>query len=164
MSKSNAQLIDPKQEGHGPLSLTKPVFDAGALTRAEDALKGMSDSFEEWLDRDVTRLHTARLAARAGGWSVEGLEVLMTVSHDVKGMGGTYGYPLVTQMAASLCRLIETPAGKAAAQGDPSLVDAHVDAIRAAARDAIKTDGNPVGRNLLHALEERVARLGVAPR
>ena len=38
MSKSNAQLIDPKQEGHGPLSLTKPVFDAGALTRAEDAL------------------------------------------------------------------------------------------------------------------------------
>lgn len=164
MGKAKGELIDPKREGRGPLALKQPVFDEHAVARADEALKGMSGSFEEWLNKDVTRLHTARLAAHAGGWTVEGLEGLMTVSHDVKGMGGTYGYPIVTQMAASLCRLIETDAGKAAAQSDPDLVHAHVDAIRAAARDGIKNDGHSIGRTLLHALEERVAHLGVAPR
>lgn len=163
MGKAKGELIDPKREGRGPLALKQPIFDDDAVARADEALREMSDSFEEWLNRDVVRLHTARLAAQSGGWTAEALEILMTISHDVKGMGGTYGYPIVTQMAASLCRLIETDAGKAAAQADPGLVYAHVDAIRAAARDGIKNDGHALGRTLLHALEERVARLGVAP-
>jgi len=38
-----------------------------------------------------------------------------------------------------------------------ALVDAHIDAIRAAVRDDIKTDEHPVGRALSDELEARVA-------
>ena len=78
-------------------------------------------------------------------------------------MGGAYGFPLVTQIAASLCRLIETDAGKFAAQRNPGLVTAHVDALRAAVRDRITTVEHPVGRALVSALEAQVEQLGVAP-
>jgi hypothetical protein len=43
------------------------------------------------------------------------------------------------------------------------LVEAHVDALRAALRDGVKTDAHPVGRLLLRTLEAEVEALGVAP-
>jgi hypothetical protein len=63
-----------------------------------------------------------------------------------------------------LCRLIETSAGKALAQRDPSLARTHIDALRAAVRDGINSADHPVGKAVLHALETGVAALGVAPR
>jgi hypothetical protein len=60
--------------------------------------------------------------------------------------------------------MIETDAGKALAQRDPSLARAHVDALRASVRDGISSADHPMGRAVLKALEARVAELGVAPR
>jgi len=140
------------------------MFAADAVARADETMKAMSASFEKWLDADAQTLQTARAAAEAAGWDETSLETLMRAAHDLKGMGGAYGYPLVTDIAASLCRLIETDAGKAAARANPSLVCAHVDALRAAIRDRIASDAHPVGKALVQALETRVAALGVAPR
>lgn len=141
-----------------------PLFDAAAVARAEQALQSMSGHFQGWLEEEVDKVQAARKAAEADGWSVASLETLLVAAHDVKGLGATYEYPLATRIAASLCRLIETPEGKAAAQRDPKLVAAHVDSIRAAARDRIKNVRDPIGMALLSALEERVQALGVAPR
>ena len=106
----------------------------------------------------------ARLEAAKAGWSDAGLDAVWRAAHDLKGMGGTYGYPLVTQLAASLCRLTETEAGKSAARVNPALVDAHVDGLRAALRDRIASDAHPLGRALVQTLEAKVRDLGVAPR
>jgi chemotaxis protein histidine kinase CheA len=162
--KSKPQLIDPREAGHRPPQLTQPVFSAEALARADKTLEAMSGSFEKWLDADIARLQAARLEAAQAGWSDASLDALWRVAHDLKGMGGTYGYPLVTQLAASLCRLTETEAGKSAARANPSLVDAHVDGLRAALRDRIASDAHPVGRALVQTLEAKVRELGVAPR
>jgi hypothetical protein len=164
MSKTDAQLIDPKEFGRRTFDVKAPVFDADCVARAEEALKALSGSFQGWLEEEVRKLQAARLAGEQAGWTTEALEALLGVAHDIKGLGATYDYPLATQIAASLCRLIETDAGKAAARNEPSLVHAHVDAVRAAARDQIKSAANPLGRALLRALEARVAELGVAPR
>ena len=147
-----------------PLDLKAPVFDEAAVARADDALKAMSGSFQEWLEEEMSKLQAARLAAETARWSAPALEPVMAAAHDLKGLGGTYDFPLVTQIAASLCRLIETDAGKAAARAEPALVCAHVDALRAALRGGIKTDDHPIGRSLLQALEAKVEALGVAPR
>ena len=164
MTKPKVQLIDPRDYERRPLDLKQPVFDGQALARAEDALRSMSGSFQEWLEADVAKLQAARAQGDAEGWTEKTLEALFSVAHDIKGLGATYDYPLATSIAASLCRLIETDAGRDAARADPSLLYAHVDAVRAAARDQIKSAANPVGRALLRALEDRVHELGVAPR
>lgn len=146
------------------LNLKAPVFDEAAVARADDALKAISGSFQQWLEEDMAKLQAARLAAEAAGWRADALEPVMAAAHDLKGLGGSCEFPLLTQIAASLCRLVETDAGKAAARAEPALVSAHVDALRAALRDGIKTDAHPIGRMLLRTLEAQVEALGVAPR
>jgi chemotaxis protein histidine kinase CheA len=158
------EVVNPKQAGKRALGLSKPVFDEKAVERADLAMEVISQNFREWLDKEVSRTQSARVAAQAAGWSHASLDELNLCAHDLKGLAATYGYPLITSIAASLCRLIETDAGKAIARTQPDLVEAHVDAARAAQRDRIKSVESPVGRALLAALEARVDALGVAPR
>lgn len=164
MSKTQVQIIQPRDIGLPVLDGKTPVFDADAVARADQTLQAMSGSFQQWLEADVRRLQQARIEAERAQWSDPALDQLMWVAHDIKGMGASYGYPLATEIAASLCRLIETPAGKAAARVAPSLAQAHVDTLRAVVRDQIKTSDHPIGRALLKALGAEVERLGVAPR
>jgi chemotaxis protein histidine kinase CheA len=164
MSQHPARLIDPKEGTRRPLELKSPVFDEEAVARADEALRAMSGSFQQWLEDEVTKLQAARLSASVARWDDEGLEALMLAAHDLKGLGATYDYPLVTQIAASLCRLIDSDEGKAAVRTGPALLTGHVDAIRAAVRDGIKTDNHPVGSSLLRALEARVDALGLPRR
>lgn len=156
------KVIDPRQEGYGPLKLAQPVFSEEAIARAESTLETMASAFAHWLDDDLERLHAARLQACNSAWSHQTLDALWRAAHDLKGMGETYGYPLVTQLAGSLCRLLETNAGKQAARAAPALVEAHVDAARAAGHGRMPAN-DPAGRAVLNALEEQVRRLGVAP-
>jgi chemotaxis protein histidine kinase CheA len=141
----------------------KVLFDEAAVARAEQALRSLSSNFQGWLEDEVAKVQAARLAAADGAWSDETLEALLSAAHDVKGLGATYEYPIATRIAASLCRLLETPEGKRAARAAPRLVHAHVDAMRAAARDQIKTAEDPIGRELVRVLEQQVDALGVAP-
>lgn len=135
------------------------AFDADALARAEAALQSLSGEFEQWMGDEVTRLTHARTEARHAGFDDASLVTLYSCAHDIKGLGGTYDYPLATLLAASLCRLIETPAGRVRAATRPAIVDAHVDAIRAAYSAQIKTSEHPVGRELLRELNRQVGDL-----
>lgn len=164
MSKPKVQVISPREIGLPVIETRGPLFDADAVARADDALKTMSASFQDWLEADVAKLQTARQSAEENAWTDAALDGVFAVAHDVKGMGESYGYPLATEIAASLCRLIETPAGKAAARAMPALVTAHVDTLRAIVRDHITSADHPTGRVLLTTLHGQVDRLGVAPR
>jgi len=137
----------------------KPVglsFDADALARAEAALKSLSSEFEKWMGDEVVRLTAARLAARQTNYAEPAMLALYSSAHDIKGLGATYDYPLATLIAASLCKLIETPAGRDRARTRTAVVEAHVDAIRAAYSAQIKTNDHPVGRELLAELNRQV--------
>jgi hypothetical protein len=134
-------------------------IDAAAIAKAEAALKSLSGNFSEWMQDELNKLETARQAIRVTGLNAETAETLYFRAHDLKGLGATYEFPLVTRIAASLCKLIDDPDTR---QSAPMfLVDAHIDAIRAAVRDDIKTDTHPVGKILITELERRVAE--VAP-
>lgn len=136
-----------------------PMFDSAALGRAEQALQALSAEFAEWMTHEVERIAAAQRAARASDYAEADLASLYGCAHDIKGLGATYDYPLATQIAASLCRLLETPAARARARARPAIVDAHIDAIRAAVTAGVKTKEHPVGRELLAALEAQVATL-----
>jgi chemotaxis protein histidine kinase CheA len=164
MSKPSVQFVDPRDAGLRGLELKRPIFDENAAVRATEALGNLGESMEAWIDADIERLQMARLACEASEWGLEQLDALLLCAHDLKGMGATYGFPLASQFAASLCRLIETESGKAAAQRQPALVCAHVDALRAAIRGRIRDAAHPVGKALVETLDAQVAKLGVAPR
>lgn len=129
-------------------------IDPSALAKAEAALKGLSDSFGQWMQDELTKLDAARERIRTDGYTAETAENLYFRAHDLKGLGSTYGYPLVTRIAGSLCRLIDDPATRLAAP--LFLLDAHIDGIKASVRGDIRDAEHPVGKTLVEELERRV--------
>ncbi len=130
-------------------------INADAIAKAEEALKAMSAQFSQWLNDEVAKLDKAQADIREKGYTAETAEALYFRAHDLKGLGSTYEYPLVTRIAGSLCRMLDDPAARLTAP--LPILDAHIDAIRAVVRDGIKTDENPTGRVLAEALEAQVA-------
>ena len=129
-------------------------IDPAAIAKAEAALKSLSGNFAEWLNDEVTKLDAARQRVRTEGLTPEAAENLYLRAHDLKGLGATYEYPLVTRIAGSLCKLIDDPAKRS--EAPLFLVDAHIDAIKAAVKGGIQTDGHPTGSALVQELEQRV--------
>jgi len=130
-------------------------IDANAIARAEEALKAMSAQFGQWLNDEVVKLDKAQADIRSQGYTPETAEALYFRAHDLKGLGTTYEYPLVTRIAASLCRMLDDAVKRI--QAPLAVVDAHIDAIKAVVRDKIQTDEHPVGRDLVETLEARTA-------
>ena len=130
-------------------------IDADAIAKAEAALKAMSAQFGQWLKDEIVKLDQAQADIRAKGYTPETAEALYFRAHDLKGLGTTYQYPLVTRIAGSLCRMMDDADKRM--QAPAAILDAHIDAIRAVVRDEIQTDEHPVGRALAETLEARVA-------
>lgn len=154
MSKTNEAQIIPapnalKLKIGGKLSL-----DTDAIARAEAALKSLSGQFSEWLQDEINKLEAARAEVHAQGLTTQTSEVLYMRAHDLKGLGTTYEFPLVSRIAASLCKLIDEPANRVSAP--LHLVDAHIDAIKAAVRENIKDADHPIGQVLVTELERKV--------
>ena len=115
----------------------------------------MSGQFGQWLQDEITKLDAAQAAIRAEGYNAATAEGLYFRAHDLKGLGATYQYPLVTRLAGSLCKLMDDPIKRL--EAPMMLIDAHIDAIRAVVRDQIQTDDHPTGRVLSETLEAKVA-------
>jgi hypothetical protein len=137
-----------------------PLMPAGAVNpdvvaRAEAALKALSAQFSVWLQDEIDKLDAARARVADEGLTGDAGEALYTRAHDLKGLGGTYGFPIVTRAAGSLCRVIDSAAARAAAP--TVLVDSHINAIKAMIRDDIKEDTHPIGQAMVLSLEDQVA-------
>jgi chemotaxis protein histidine kinase CheA len=134
------------------------VIDVAAIAKAEAALKSLSGKFSQWLQDEITKLEAARMQVKTAGMTAETMENLYLRAHDLKGLGTTYGYQLITRIAGSLCRLIDEKDKRL--EAPMGLVDAHIDAIKAAVREDMKADDHPLGLALITELERRVKELG----
>lgn len=130
-------------------------LDAQAVARAEAALKSLSVNFDQWMVEELSRLEAARDDVRAQGWNAVTAEALYRRVHDIKGLGTTYGYQLVTRIGTSLCGLLHDADTRLAAP--LALVNAHIDGIVASIRQDIRTDADPAGQALAEELEAQAA-------
>ena len=130
------------------------ALDQEAIAKAEAALADLSSQFETWLTDEIGKLDAVYATIKAQGLTRENADALFYRAHDLKGLGTTYGYPLITRVAGSLCKMMDDENKRT--EAPRALVDAHLDAIRAIVRDQIKTDAHPVGEILASTLEQRV--------
>jgi chemotaxis protein histidine kinase CheA len=122
------------------------------VARAEQALAQLASEFSGWMQEECERLDRARSEVRAQGFSPATHEAMFHSVHDIKGEAATFGYPWVTAIADSLCRLIEhTPD---MARIPMVLVDQHVDAVRAMVRESARPDIATVADALSRRLRE----------
>lgn len=149
------EMITPPNALKAKIGGAMSRIDEDAIRRAEMALESISHEFDDWIDEEVQKLEASWKAAKKGDGDAETLlELVYGASHDLKGLAKTYGYPLVTRYAKSLCTLLDTPERRAAASA--ALIEAHVATCRVAVRDRIKADDHPVGIVLATELEKQV--------
>ena len=136
---------------------TKVEFDP--VARAEAALAELAEDFTQWMEQECVRLDTARNAVKASGFNQGTRDALFLAIHDIKGQATTFGFPQVTPVAESLCRLIEhTPDMRRIPMG---LVDQHVDAVRAITHKNTRGDSDAnaarLAEKLRHVTDEFLA-------
>jgi CheY-like chemotaxis protein len=127
------------------------------LASAESALKREAEGFLDWakgyldsLSRQVSE------AKQLSGERTANFEQINLIAHELRGQGGTFGYPLITVFGKSLYELTKPPCR----QDDANLeiVKAHIDTMRAVLREKIEGDGGEVGQALFKALKAAITK------
>jgi hypothetical protein len=135
---SDHEVISPPHRLRQVLSNVDGVPADEPVARADQALALLAGVFATWMEEEGERLDEARNAVKAAGFTAATREALFFAAHDIRGDAETLGYPGLTIPAESLCRLIEhTPDMN---RIPLSLVDQHVDAVRAIIREGNRPD------------------------
>lgn len=130
------------------------------IARADAALQQLSSEFGAWMYAECERLEAARQQVAAQGMNEKTHDELFRAAHDIRGEAATFGYPMVAGPADSLCRLLEhTPERDCIPL---ALVDQHVDAVRAIAREYGRPDlldmANALTARLRHVTDDFLRR------
>jgi len=146
------EILKPPSDLRGKVRELTPreakKFDP--VKAAEVALQRLSSHFGNWMDNETRDLMNAWESIRADGLTEDSLATLFQAAHNIKGQALTLGFPLVGQVAAGFCHLIENlpSPDKLPMQ----LAERYVEAIRAMVMEGAKDDANKTGVELLETL------------
>jgi hypothetical protein len=136
----------------------EPVADIGynplkeTLARAEEATTALRANYTEWARIDVDQAQSLLDAAKTDAdRRREHLDLVYAAMHNIKGQGASFGYPLVTRIGQSLCRLL-TP-GRTLDDAGLKVAQAHLDALKLVLEKKIAGKGGEVGDKLATRLE-----------
>lgn len=142
--------------GSGPAKLDKALLD-----RAEAAVQKLEVNYNEWVKDDLDEIEkTLRVLIAADGKDSEALRALYRVVFDTKGQGGSFGFPLLTEVAGSLAEFVsdKTELDRFAIE----VAAAHVSAMRAIIKENVRDDGGQTGAALVEGLQALVAKARAA--
>ena len=84
------------------------------------------------------------------------------ISHELRGQGGIFDYPLITSFGKSLYDATLDSRGKVT-ENRLKLIEAHIDALRVVFNKRVKGQGGKVGSELLKDIERAVKKYSEAP-
>jgi chemotaxis protein histidine kinase CheA len=132
-------------------------IDAAAMRRAEEALLSAAEDYPDWVMTTITKLSNLhQMCVDNPPARRPTFEQIRRIAHDLKGQGGTFGYPLVTSFATSLHRFASMREG--IEDEHVEIIKAHIDSMRAVVRDRVSGDGGDIGIALAKGLDEVIKR------
>lgn len=132
-------------------------IDPAAVEKAAAALAAMAEDYPDWVAKHIEqlRLHHARCVDTPGE-RARHYGAMREIAHDMKGQGGTFGYPLMTTFAASLYDFVGPNAGTTDAHVE--IIKSHIDAMAAVIKERVKGDGGQIGQALTKGLKDAIDR------
>ena len=114
------------------------AIDPEAVARAKSIVASMSEEYLEWLRGDLDELDKTLSEARG---SVRAVVQLRRKAHDIRGQGGSFGFPLISQVADALHKVIVSQDDILSAEGE-TLVRGLFGALRLVVGRQARGDGD----------------------
>jgi chemotaxis protein histidine kinase CheA len=143
--------IATKVSGSGPMSERMVKNADFVLKKHAEAYANTSKILVEKLAKIVEQLDENSNGQK------QIIQSIFNLTHNIRGQGGTFGYDLITDIAASLCEFtdeLDTCDAKAI-----KLINAHVDALRAVIMENATGDGGDTGKAISQSLGLAVHKL-----
>lgn len=134
---------------------------AAALARAEAAVAALSRDYIAWAKTDLALCRQHLDAAGSEPAERQGhITALFAVAHNIKGQGSSFGYPLMTRLGQSLCRLTKRP--RSFSQDELTLMENHLKLMNDVLQQEARGDGTPALRDAVLRIETDVDALSAA--
>lgn len=127
----------------------------GILEQAEEKLERASLDFTEWASTYLSNLsNLCTEALLKEGRRKKYFDEINTLAHELRGQGGTFGYPMISQVG----KMLYDCTGDGCREDDNAveIVKAHIDTMRAVIREKISGDGGKIGKELIKGLKASV--------
>jgi CheY-like chemotaxis protein len=141
-----------REKAGGTATSGKGALPVRALNEADGTLQRNSFEFHDWALEYLAIM--SRICDKAMRVPEDRrrkpFEKINEISHELRGQGGTFGYPLITSVGKMLYGIT----GFACSTDDMAIriVKAHIDIMRVVFRDRVTGDGGDVGRELIKTL------------
>lgn len=128
-----------------------------ALEAAEQALTKMAEDYPDWVSGLIVKLQEQHgRCVDTPEKRRECFEEIHHIAHDMKGQGGTFGYPLITVFADSLYGF--TYPRDDITDSQVELIKSHLDAMRAVIRGRVSGNGGEIGEKLTQTLNDAIQK------
>lgn len=132
-----------------------------ALAAAEELFEAAQDDYPNWVQEHLDKLYRElSMCLKKPDQRHRHFENLNEIAHDMKGQGGTFGYPLVSLFGCGLYDITNEPADITDAH--VQIAKAHIDSMRAVIAGRVAGDGGAVGRELKASLEQAIRKYSKA--
>ncbi len=137
--------------------------DSSAIEVVETELETWTEDFRDWMETYFQQLTTA--CAGCDGATPKQrnrhFSEINAIAHEIRGQGGMFGFPLITDVARSLFDL--TLRNTDQSDGCLSLVRNHIDTMKAVMHGNVEGDGGIVGAELVAELKRANTRFLTTP-
>jgi CheY-like chemotaxis protein len=153
VAEDKATFIDPPRRLYtkvgGELSLDRALVQS-AQQHADD----LHQDFADWVQEDLAKLEDAFIKVMVSGSQnirATALATMCRICHELRGQGGVFGYPLVSDVSESLFKLSNNIT--AIPEDGLKLIRTHIDLLKAIIREDVAGDGGPLGQELMSTLK-----------
>jgi hypothetical protein len=152
-----ADMIDPERRIAAKVRKTGGLPPDVAIMRALNAAEDLVESYQGWAVDDLEALWLRfQEASKKDPDHTLDRDGMYDMAHEIRGQGGSFGFPLITVIADSLCKLIED--AKRIQPHHLDIIRVHILAMKAVFRQGMKGDKPELAGELtalLQALRER---------
>jgi hypothetical protein len=126
-----------------------------AIQKGEKALTALKEEYNIWLLADIKMLEEQITHySQENAHKINIRKKITTTIHDIRSQGSTFGYPLVTSIAHSFCRLLEET--KEDLELPSELFFLHLNSLKLVTEKNIDGDGGDAAKILLKSLDVMV--------
>ena len=158
MSDKEPQYIYPPTTLQQKVKELPQGMEKILLQQANEAILEMADEYLGWVIADIDNLEAqCSMALKDPDNRADHIQNLYLAAHEIKGQGGSFGYPLMTALGGHLCRYIETLDYKMT-DGQLEVVKVCVDSMRLVIAERMEGDGGKMGEQLLKGLSAAIEK------